>query len=64
MVESIEDPLVTTIMLTTVQEMVAGMDSNLAELKEKFRQTAQEAKEKLQQKKLVAGPGGLGTSHK
>ena len=45
--ESTEDPLVTTIMLTIAHECVAGMDSNLAKHKEKFRQTAQEAKDKL-----------------
>ena len=63
-VESTEDPLVTNIMLTIAQEEVIGMDRNLAELKEKFRQTTQEAKDKLQQKKLGESAGGSGTSHK
>ena len=39
-VESTEDPLVTTIMLRTAEECVETIDSNLVELKEKFRKTS------------------------
>ena len=63
-VDSTEDPLVTQIMLTTAQEEVTRMDHSLAKLKETFRKTAQEATDKLAQKKLVAGAGDSGTSHK
>ena len=64
MVDSTKDPLVTTIMLTTAQECVEGMDASLKELKEKFNNTSQEAKEKLKQKKLSISASGSRTSHK
>ena len=39
------------------------MDRHLAELKETFTKTAQEATDKLAQKKLVVGASDSGTSH-
>ena len=61
-INSTEDPLITDVMLSAAQECVAGMDTDLGKLKEKFQKTSQEVKDKLQKKK--ATPSGLGTSHK
>ena len=61
-IETIEDPLITDVMLSAAQECVAGMDQDISKLKEKFQKTLQEAKEKLQKKKSM--PGGSRMSHK
>ena len=63
-VDSAEDPLVSNIMLTTAQEEVVRMDRSIAELKETFTKTTQEATDKLAQKKLVVGASDSRTSHK
>ena len=49
-------------MLETAQECVEAMNNEVAGLRVRFARTSQEAKEKLQQEKLVVR--GLGTSHK
>ena len=61
-IDTIEDPLITQVMLTAAQDCVATMDQYIVKLKEKFQKTSQEAKEKLQKKKPDVG--GSGTSHK
>ena len=49
-------------MLETAQECVKAMNNEVARLHERLTKTLQEAKEKLQQDKLVVS--GSGTSHK
>ena len=61
-IDTTKDPLITQVMLTAAKDCVTAMDQDIAKLKEKFQQILQEAKEKLQKKKLV--PSGSRTSHK
>ena len=61
-INSIEDPMITQVMLTAAQDCVEAMDNDVVKMKEKFTRISQEAKKKLQMKKSVAG--GSGMSHK
>ena len=60
--DSIEDPMITQVMLEVAQDCVKAMDKELAGLRERFTRTSQEAKEKLQQEKPAVS--GSGMSHK
>ena len=49
-------------MLETAQECVKAMNNEVTGLRERFAQTSQESKEKLQQEKTAVS--GSGMSHK
>ena len=57
-----EDFSISQSMLESAQERVEAMQNEVTGLQDKFQQTSQEAKEKLQQEKPAGS--GLGTSHK
>ena len=61
-IDSIEDPMITQVMLEAAQDCVEDMGKDITGLKERFAKTSQEANEKLQQEKPAIS--GLGTSHK
>ena len=61
-IDSIEDPLISQVMLEAAQDCVEAMDKEVTGLRERFTRTSQEAKEKLQQEKPAVS--GSGTSHK
>ena len=60
--KSTEDSSISQAMLESAQEHVEAMENEVAGLWDKFQQTSQEAKEKLQQEKPAGS--GSGTSHK
>ena len=61
-IDSIEDPMITQVMLEVAQDYVEAMDKDVIGLKGRLARTSQEAKEKLQQEKPVVS--GSGMSHK
>ena len=61
-IDSVEDPMISQVMLEAAQYCVEAMDKDVAGLRERFARTSQEAKEKLQQEKLAVS--GLRMSHK
>ena len=61
-IDSIENPLISQVMLEAAQDCVKAMDKDVTRLKERFARTSQEAKEKLQQEKPAVS--GSGASHK
>ena len=50
-IDSAEDPFITQVMLEAAQDCVEAMDKDVAELREIFSRTSQEAKKKLQKEK-------------
>ena len=61
-IDSVEDPMITQVMLEVAQYCVEAMDKDVTGLRERFARTLQEAKEKLQQEKPTVS--GSGMSHK
>ena len=61
-IDAIEDSSISQATLEAAQECVKAMQNEVAGLRDKFKQTSQEAKEKLQQEKPAGS--GLRTSHK
>ena len=61
-IDSVEDPMISQVMMEAAQDCVEAMDKDVARLRERFVKTLQEAKEKLQKEKPYSS--GSGTSHK
>ena len=61
-IDNIEDPMISQVMLEAAQDCVEAMDKDVAGLKERFPRTSQEAKEKPQQENSAVS--GSGMSHK
>ena len=50
-IDSVEDPMISQVMLEAAQDCVEAMDKDVAGLRERFVRTSQEAKKKLQKEK-------------